>query len=431
MLDIKMIREREAEMRAALARRGAAAHLDALLQADQKRRRLVTDVEHLKRQRNTASEEIGKLKKTGQDTVAKQVAVKATGEQVAALDDQVQQVDRELNSLLLMIPNTPHKSVPDGKSAADNQVVRAHGVPQSGNAGAFKPKTHLELGESLGILDFKRAARMTGAGFPLYVGLGARLERALVQFMLDLHVKEHGYTEVSTPFVCNSAAMTGTGQLPKMAEDMYYIPTDDLYLIPTAEVPVTNIYREEIIERKLPICLTAYSPCFRREAGSAGRETRGLIRVHQFDKVEMVKFVEPETSYQELESLVANAEDVLQRLGLTYRVLALCAGDISFAAAKCYDIELWAPGQQAWLEVSSCSNFESFQARRAGIRYRTKAKKADYVHTLNGSGVALARLVVAILENGQTADGAINLPEAIVPYMGGIRRLEPGQSQSL
>ena len=425
MLDIKLIREREAEVRAALARRGTATHLDALLQADQKRRRLVTDVELLKRQRNTASAEIGKLKKAGQDTAAKQVAVKAAGEQIAALDDQVQQVDQELNSLLLMIPNTPQTSVPDGKSAVDNQVVRMHGTPQ---LLAFKPKTHLELGESLGLLDFGRAVRMAGAGFPLYVGLGARLERALVQFMLDLHVKEHGYTEVSTPFVCNSAAMTGTGQLPKMAEDMYYIPTDDLYLIPTAEVPVTNIYREEIIERELPIYLTAYSPCFRREAGSAGRETRGLIRVHQFDKVEMVKFVEPETSGQELESLVANAEDVLQRLGLTYRVLALCAGELSFAAAKCYDIELWASGQKAWLEVSSCSNFESFQARRAGIRYRPKAKKADYVHTLNGSGVALARLVVAILENGQTADGAINLPEAIVPYMGGIRRLEPGQT---
>jgi len=428
MLDIKLIREREAEVRAALERRGAATNLDGLLQADQKRRHLVTDVESLKCQRNTASEEIGKLKKAGQDTAAKQAAVKAIGAQIAALDDQVQQVDQELNSLLLMIPNMPHKSVPDGQSAADNQVVRTHGEQRTL---AFKPKTHLELGENLGLLDFGRAARMTGAGFPLYVGLGARLERALVQFMLDLHVKEHGYTEVSTPFVCNSAAMTGTGQLPKMAEDMYYIPTDDLYLIPTAEVPVTNIYREEIIERPLPIYLTAYSPCFRREAGSAGRETRGLIRVHQFDKVEMVKFVEPETSYAELESLLANAEDVLQRLGLTYRVLALCAGDISFAAAKCYDIELWAPGQKAWLEVSSCSNFESFQARRALIRYRTKAKKVDYVHTLNGSGVALARLMVAILENGQTADGAIILPEAIVPYMGGLRRLEPGQSRGL
>jgi len=428
MLDIKLIREHEAEVRAALERRGAATKLDALLQADQKRRRLVTEVESLKRQRNAASEEIGKLKKSGQDTAAKQVAVKAIGAQVAALDDQVQQVDRELTSLLLMIPNMPHASVPDGKSAADNQLLRTHGEQRTL---AFKPRTHLELGENLGILDFSRAARMAGAGFPMYVGLGARLERALVQFMLDLHVREHGYTEVSTPFVCNSAAMTGTGQLPKMAEDMYYIPADDLYLIPTAEVPVTNIYREEIIERPLPVCLTAYSPCFRREAGSAGRETRGLIRVHQFDKVEMVKFVEPETSYRELEALVTNAEDVLQRLGLTYRVLSLCAGDISFAAAKCYDIEIWAPGQAAWLEVSSCSNFESFQARRALIRYRTKAKKVDYVHTLNGSGVALARLVVAILENGQTADGAVDLPEAIVPYMGGLRRLEPGQSRSL
>lgn len=424
MLDIKLIREREAEVRAALERRGAVTNLDALLQSDQKRRRLVTDVESLKCRRNTASEEIGKLKKAGQDTAAKQAAVKAIGAQIAALDDHVQQVDQELKSLLLTIPNMPHPDVPDGKSAADNPVVRAHGVPQPL---AFKPKTHLELGEALGLLDFGRAARMTGTGFPMFVGLGARLERALVQFMLDLHVKEHGYTEVSTPFVCNTAAMTGTGQLPKMAEDMYYIPADDLYLIPTAEVPVTNIYREEIIERPLPIYLTAYSPCFRREAGSAGRETRGLIRVHQFDKVEMVKFVEPETSYQELETLVANAEDVLQRLGLTYRVLALCAGDLSFAAARCFDIELWAPGQEAWLEVSSCSNFESFQARRAGIRYRTKSKKVDYVHTLNGSGVALARLVVAILENGQTADGAINLPEAIVPYMDGLRRLEPGQ----
>ncbi len=428
MLDIKIIREREAEVRAALARRGTATNLEALVQADRQRRRLVTDVESLKRQRNTASEEIGKLKKAGQDTAAKQAAVKAIGEQIAALDDQVQQVDRELNLLLLKIPNLPHVSVPDGASSADNKVVRMHGSPKTF---AFKPRTHLELGESLGLFDFERAARMTGAGFPLYVGMGARLERALIQFMLDLHVKEHGYTEVSTPFVCNSAAMTGTGQLPKMAEDMYFIPLDDLYLVPTAEVPVTNIYREEIIDRPLPIYLTAYSPCFRREAGSAGRETRGLIRVHQFDKVEMVKFVEPETSYQELETLVANAEDVLQRLGLTYRVLALCAGDISFAAAKCYDIELWAPGQQAWLEVSSCSNFESFQARRAGIRYRTKNKKVDYIHTLNGSGVALARLVVAIMENGQQADGAIDLPEAIVPYMGGIRRLEPGQFNKL
>ncbi|MBI2438767.1 MAG: serine--tRNA ligase [Lentisphaerae bacterium] len=428
MLDLKLIREAEAEVRTALARRGAPADLDALLRADERRRQLVTEVEALKRRRNAASEEIGKLKKSGQDTAEKQSAVKALGAQIAAGDDKLKQVEQELKALLLTIPNLPHKTVPDGQSAADNPVVRAFGQPRHFG---FKPKTHLELGERLGILDFARAARIAGAGFPLFVGQGATLERALIQFMLDLHVKQHGYTEVSTPFLATSAAMTGTGQLPKLAADMYCLSSDDLYLIPTAEVPVTNIYREEIIERPLPIYLTAYSPCFRREAGAAGRETRGLIRVHQFDKVEMVKFVAPETSYAELDSLVANAEDVLQRLGLTYRVLMLCAGDLSFAAAKCYDIELWAPGQEAWLEVSSCSNFESFQARRAGIRYRNKTGKVDYVHTLNGSGVALARLMVAILENGQTADGAVELPEAIVPYMGGVRRLGPGQNAKL
>ncbi|MBI2441378.1 MAG: serine--tRNA ligase [Lentisphaerae bacterium] len=428
MLDLKLIRDAEAEVRAALARRGVPADLDAVLGTDQRRRRLVTEVETLKRQRNAASEEIGKLKKSGEDTAAKQAAVKALGGQIAALDEELQRADQELQALLLTIPNLPHKSVSDGKGAKDNLIVRSYG--QTRRFG-FKPKTHLELVERLGILDFERAARLAGAGFPLFVGLGAALERALIQFMLDLHVKQHGYTEVSPPFVVNSAAMTGTGQLPKMAADMYYLAGDDLYLIPTAEVPVTNIYREEIIQRPLPIYLTAYSPCFRREAGAAGRETRGLIRVHQFDKVELVKFVEPETSYAELESLVANAEDVLQRLGLTYRVLALCAADLSFAAAKCYDIELWAPGQEAWLEVSSCSNFESFQARRAGIRYRTKAGKVDYVHTLNGSGVALARLMVAILENGQTADGAVELPEALAPYLGGVRRLQPDQNAKL
>lgn len=427
MLDLKMIRESEAAVRSGLARRAADNNLDALLQADQRRRRLLTEVEALKHQRKVASEEIGKLKKAGKDTAAQQAAVKALGVRIAEGDNQLEELETGLQSLLLTIPNLPHASVPEGKSAEDNKVVRSHGEVRSLG---FKPKTHLELGERLGILDFGRAARIAGSGFPLYIGLGAKLERALIQFMLEMHVKEHGYTEVSTPFVCTSAAMTGTGQLPKMAADMYHLPDDDLYLIPTAEVPVTNIYREEIIERPLPIYLTAYSPCFRREAGAAGRETRGLIRVHQFDKVEMVKFVEPETSYAELESLVANAEDVLQRLGLTYRVQALCAGDLSFAAAKCYDIELWAPGQQAWLEVSSCSNFESFQARRANIRYRTKTRKVEYAHTLNGSGVALARLLVAILENGQTADGAVELPEAIVPLLGGIRRLEPAPALS-
>lgn len=421
MLDIKFIRENEQEARKSLGRRGSDVNLDELCRADRERRRLVTEVEALKQQRNTASEEIGRLKKEGRDTAGQQNAVKSIGVKIAGLDQILREKDEQLEKLLLYIPNMPHVSVPDGKSSQDNIVVRTEGAPRSFT---FQPRTHLEIGENLGIFDFARAGRLSKAGFPLYVGQGAKLERALIRFMIDRHVKEHGYLEVSPPFVCNSAAMTGTGQLPKMAEDMYSIPADDLYLIPTAEVPVTNIYREEIIERPLPVKLVAYSPCFRREAGAAGKETRGLIRVHQFDKVEMVKFVEPETSYDELEALVKNAEDVLRALGLVYRVVALCAGDLSFAAAKCYDIELWAPGQNAWLEVSSCSNFESFQARRAGIRYRNKKRKAEFVHTLNGSGVALARLVVAILENYQLADGSVELPEAVVPYMDGIRRIE-------
>ncbi|MBU4198598.1 MAG: serine--tRNA ligase [Verrucomicrobia bacterium] len=429
MLDLKWIREREADAREGFLRRGIPLEpLDALIRLDQERRRLVTDTEALKYQRNTASEEIGKLKKAGHDTAEKQQAVKTIGDRISEQDNRLREIDAELKKSLLILPNLPHATTPTGTGSAENVVVRSWGELRTF---PFQPQGHVDIGEHLGILDFTRAARMTSSGFPLYVGAGARLERALIQFMIDLHVKEHGYLEVSPPFVCNSAAMTGTGQLPKMAEDMYYIPTDDLYLVPTAEVPVTNIYREEIIGRPLPVYLVAYSPCFRREAGSAGRETRGLIRVHQFDKVEMVKFVEPATSYNELEKLVANAEDVLQRLGLAYRILALCSGDLSFAAAKCYDIELWAPGQNAWLEVSSCSNFEAFQARRAGIRYRNKAGKVEFVHTLNGSGVALARLVVAILENGQQADGSVMLPEALAPYLGGLRRLEPGQGGTL
>ncbi len=428
MLDLKLIREREADVRAALARRGVAAPLEALLQADAARRRLVTEAESLKRERNAASEAIGRRRKAGEDTAAQQAAVKALGARIAELDDRIARADAELEALLLAVPNLPHAEVPDGAGPADNPVVRAWGTPREL---PFAPRTHLELGESLGILDFARAARMSGAGFPLYVGAGARLERALIRFLLDLHVREHGYMELSTPFLCNTAAMTGTGQLPKMKDDMYGLPADDLYLIPTAEVPLTNVYRQEIIARPLPVYLAGYSPCFRREAGSAGRETRGLIRVHQFDKVELVKFVEPQTSYDELESLVGHAEAVLQRLGLAYRVVALCAGDLSFAAARCYDLEVWAPGQKAWLEVSSCSNFEAFQARRAGIRYRTPSGKAEFVHTLNGSGVALARLVVALLETGQTADGAVDLPEALAPYLDGLGRIEPGRPDRL
>ncbi len=426
MLDLKLLRDNPDLIRNGLDRRHAEPSLvDEALAADARRRALVKDAEALKNQLNTVSKEIGKLRQRGVDTTAPQAAMRELGGRIAGLDEQVRQADAALRQALLRIPNIPHASVPDGKDSADNVVARAWGKPREFG---FTPKGHVELGEKLGLFDFTRATKMTGAGFPLYIGVGARLERALINFMLDLHCREQGYLEVSTPFVVNSASMTGTGQLPKMAEDMYHVDADDLWLIPTAEVPVTNYYRDETVAVPLPVKLTAYTPCFRREAGAAGRETRGLIRVHQFDKVEMVKFADPATSYAELETLVADAEAVLQRLGLHYRVLSLCAGDISFAAAKCYDLELWAPGQNAWLEVSSCSNFEAFQARRANIRYRKADGKADFLHTLNGSGVALARLVVAILENGQEADGSITLPEALAPYMDGLCRIGPPAS---
>jgi len=425
MLDIKKIREHEDEVRRGLQTRGVDDDpITRILALDQERRALLTEAEGLRGDRNRVSKEIGALRKQGQDTSETQEAMRALGDRIAARDLRARETDSQLDEGLLAIPNVPHVSTPVGADASANRVVRQVGEPRTFD---FTPRAHVELGETLGIFDFARATRMSGAGFPLFVGMGARLQRALISFMLDLHVSEHGYREVWPPAVCNSAAMTGTGQLPKMAEDMYHAPIDDLWLIPTGEVPVTNIYREEIIDQPLPIYLTAYTPCFRREAGAAGKETRGLIRVHQFDKVEMVKFVEPDTSYDELETLLANAEDVLQRLGLTYRVLELCTGDISFAAAKCYDIELWAPGQQDWLEVSSCSNFEDFQARRAGIRYRDANRKVQYVHTLNGSGVALARLVVAIVENYQQPDGSITVPAAIVPYMGGVHKIEAEQ----
>ncbi len=421
MLDIKRIRENTDEVRGGLAVRGAdEGLLDAVLALDGRRRELLTQAEHLKSERNRISKDIGALRKQGEDTREIQASVREMGQRIGVFDDQVRTIDDELRDAVLRIPNVPHGTTPPGRDAAANVEVRRVGHARVFD---FEPKPHTALAEALGILDFPRATRMTGAGFPLLLGLGAKLQRALIQFMLDMHVSEHGYTEMLPPFVVNSDSMTGTGQLPKMAEDMYHVPGDDLWLIPTAEVPVTNYYRDEIIEQPLPIYMTAYTPCFRREAGAAGKETRGMIRVHQFDKVEMVKFVVPETSYDELETLVANAEDVLRRLGLHYRVLSLCAGDISFAAAKCYDIELWAPGQQAWLEVSSCSNFEDFQARRARIRYRDADGKPRFVHTLNGSGVALPRLMVAILENGQQADGSIVLPDAIVPYMGGVDRI--------
>ncbi len=423
MLDIKRIRDNFDEVAEGLRRRGSEVALaERARDLDLQRRALVTRTDELKTLRNTRSKEIGALKKAGQDTTDVQADVRAIGDQITALDNQLREVEETLEKAMLSIPNVPCKSIPTGADAAANRVAKVEGVAPTY---AFKPLDHIALGEKLGIFDLPRGVKITGSGFPLLLGAGSKLQRALIQYMLDMHTEVHGYTEMLPPFVVNTASMRGTGQLPKMAEDMYHCEIDDFWLIPTAEVPVTNYFRDEIIDRPLPVYLTAYTPCFRREAGSAGKETRGILRVHQFDKVEMVKFVEPETSYAELETLVANAEDVLKGLGLHYRILELCSGDISFGAAKCYDIELWAPGQQGWLEVSSCSNFEDFQARRLNCRYRDAAGKTRLVHTLNGSGVALPRLMIAILEQFQQADGSVHLPEALRPYMRGVDRLLP------
>ena len=426
MLDIKRIRENFEEVAEGLIRRGADVALaERARDLDLQRRSLVTKTDELKTLRNTRSKEIGALKKSGQDTTAVQADVRAIGDQITEFDNQLREVEETLETAMLSIPNVPCKTIPTGPDASANRVAKVEGVASTYD---FKPLDHIALGEKLGLFDLPRGVKITGSGFPLLLGSGAKLQRALIQYMLDMHTERHGYTEMLPPFVVNTASMRGTGQLPKMAEDMYHCAIDDFWLIPTAEVPVTNYFRDEIIDRPLPVYLTAYTPCFRREAGSAGKETRGILRVHQFDKVEMVKFVEPESSYAELETLVANAEDVLKGLGLHYRILELCSGDISFAAAKCYDIELWAPGQQGWLEVSSCSNFEDFQARRLNCRYRDASGKTRLVHTLNGSGVALPRLMIAILEQFQQADGSVLLPEAIRPYMRGVERLVPAKA---
>jgi seryl-tRNA synthetase len=342
------------------------------------------------------------------------------------MDAELNQLDTQLREALLLIPNLPADDVPVGKDENDNPVIRTWGEKPTFN---FELQPHWDLGEALGMFDFERGAKIAGSGFPLFKGVGAKLERALIQFMLDMHTTEHGYEEVAPPFMCNQTAMTGTGQLPKFAEDMYQVPIDGLYPIPTAEVPVTNMYGNEILPAdQLPIQHTAYTPCFRREAGAAGRDTRGLLRVHQFDKVELVKFTTPETSEQEHEKLLLNAEAILQKLNLHYRVIELCTGDLGFSAAKCYDIELWAPAQNKWLEVSSCSNFKDFQARRANIRYRIEGGKPTFIHTINGSGVALPRLVVAIMETCQNEDGSITLPEALKPYMGGLEKISVSTS---
>ena len=420
MLDIRLIRENAEAVKSAMKNRHAEVDIDAVLELDNERKAELFMVEGYKTERNRMSKAIGQIIKDGGNPEAQKAEVRRAGELISKLDEKIRQIEIDIRTALLMIPNIPDNSTPVGRDESDNPVIRSWGDRKSFD---FDPKPHWELGEALGLFDLERGAKIAGSGFPLYKGRGARLERALIQFMLDLHTEEHGYTEIAPPFMCNESAMTGTGQLPKFAEDMYRVPLDGLYPIPTAEVPVTNMYSNEILDRELPILHAAYTPCFRREAGSAGKDTRGLLRIHQFDKVELVKFTTPETSAAEHEKLTADAERVLQRLGLHYRVIELCTGDLGFSAAKCYDIELWAPAQDRWLEVSSCSNFHDYQARRANIRYRDENGKPAFVHTLNGSGVALPRLVIALLENNQNSDGSIDLPEALWPYMGGLRKL--------
>lgn len=419
MLDAKFIRNEPDKVRQALVNRNSdTAILDGFLDLDEQRRKVLWQVEALKAERNAVSEEIAKMKKAREDATSEIERMREVGGRIKQMDADVAEIESRLTDLTLNIPNVPHSSAPVGKDAAENVILRSWGEPRKLD---FEAIPHWELATTLDIIDFERGSKIAGSGFILYMGLGARLERSLINWMLDVHTSEHGYREVFPPFLINRKSMMGTGQLPKFEEDMYHTDKDDdLFLDPTAEVPVTNIFMDEILDAAdLPICLTAYTACFRREAGSAGKDTRGLLRVHQFDKVEMVKFTTPETSYDEHEKLLANAEVILQRLGIPYRIVLLCTGDLSFSAAKCYDIEIYAPGVDQWLEVSSCSNFEDFQARRANIRYRPEpSAKPEFVHTLNGSGVALPRLVVSLLENYQQTDGTIVVPEVLRPYMG-------------
>ena len=424
MIDIKKLRDEFDATAAALARRGVEKSvLEKARDLDAKRRALVGETETLKARRNAASKEIGKIAKEGGDIAAAKEEMRKVGDRIAEIDRELATVEHDLRETLLMIPNIPAPEIPTGMDSSANVVVRKVGEWKDPD---FKILDHMSVGDKLGIFDFPRGVKLTGTGFPIILGQGAKLQRALIQYMLDVHCQTQGYTEMLPPFVVNSDSMTGTGQLPKFAEDLYHCQIDDFWLIPTAEVPVTNYYRDDILQAKdLPIKLTAYTPCFRREAGSAGKMTRGMLRVHQFDKVEMVNFVHPDTSFQQLEILVKEAEAILTGLGLHFRVLQLCSGDMGFSAAKCYDLELWAPGEQQWLEVSSCSCFTDYQARRLNCRFKDADGKTRLVHTLNGSGVALPRLMVALLEQHQNADGSVTIPEVLRPYMNGQEKLLP------
>lgn len=420
MLDIKFIRENPEIVKQGIINKNEKDTVDEILKADREKRQLLTKTEELKARRNKVSQEVGRLKRTGENADDIVAEMKQVAEDIKQLDEQIRSVDENLQELLLWVPNLPHSSTPVGKSEKDN-VETKQWLPEGFSfENEEKILDHIELGKKLNILDFERGAKITGSGFPVYLGKGARLERALINFMLDYHLDKHGYTEIIPPLLVNRDSMRGTGQIPKLEEDMYHCEKDDLFTIPTAEVPITNMHRSEVlIEADLPINYTGYTPCFRREAGSYGKDSKGFLRVHQFNKVEMVKFVKPETSYNELNNLVNDVEDILHELKIPYRILELCTGDLSFAAAKCFDIETWSPAEEKWLEASSCSNFENFQARRASIRYKKdEDKKLDFVHTLNGSGLATSRLMVSILENYQTPEGKIIVPKVLQKYTG-------------
>jgi seryl-tRNA synthetase len=424
MLEIKFVRENLSAIQQALSARGVAADIGTFKQFDTRRRKILREIENLRHRRNVVSEQIAEMKKRGEDTDTLVIEMRDVAVHIKELDKSLAELDGKVNEFLLGIPNIPHSSVVVGKDSADNPVLKQVGEPPKFE---FEPQPHWTLGQTLGILDFERAAKITGARFPLYIGNGSKLERALINFMLDIHTNDHGYVEILPPFIVNRQSLIHTGQLPKFEEDLFKLEAWDYFLVPTAEVPVTNIHQGEILEEEaLPIFYTAYTPCFRSEAGSYGKDTRGLIRQHQFNKVELVKFSLPETSYDELETLLSDAEDILKRLELPYQVVDLCIGDLGFSAAKTYDIEVWMPAEGVYREISSCSNFESFQARRANIRFRRKGKKGtELVHTLNGSGLAVGRTVAAILENYQQADGSVIIPDALRPFLGNLERIKP------